>query len=431
MARQKWPAEGSADFSVGQSRLSNVLGTLSKTLYGGVAAIKDDAVKKNEEASDAAVAYMLSKSSDASSTTDDSTESSEGGVDSSKAQAIVDTALSFVPKKEGGTSSKNYPYHWASAGPGKCSGVRENGPPEGGSYKHDCCFDCSGFTSYVYKKAVNIKLTAYSQAICDDKKGRDIFTNPSAKDLKSDKVLPGDVVLFKKKGASSTHHVAICMGNGTGKMVHAPETGKHVTTASILTRSDTYKIRRFLPESAYTSGGASTSKGTAGGYKAGQKVKEIDIVITTYNPQIKGMPGYSKKKEAMEGGAHCANMGDIKYKPSSPMGYQTTYRKKKYDYVCAVPQHSDFGDLLFTKASSGDPKYGFYFKGWEDVIWVAFDHYASGAKGASADLMCFDEDKYKDAMWKAMRKAKTKKTGGNGYSDNQAMYSIVVVKLVK
>lgn len=284
--RQNWPSEGNADYSVGQSRLANVLGTLKKTLFGGVEAIKQDANSKVEGANDKAVDYLLSSS------TDTETAGIEGSIDATLAASIVTEALKYVPKSEGGTSSKNIPYHWAGKGPGGCSGIRSHGAPEDGSYSHSCCFDCSGFTSYIYKKAVDIHIPAQSQSICDDKQGRDIFTNPSASELKSDKVLPGDVVLFRKSGASATHHVAICVGDGSGDMIEAPSTGDHVKKSSILSRHDTYKIRRFLPETAYVSSNGSVSGSTDGVPKSNEIKEEWRPIIKKWADEYKIPPAY-------------------------------------------------------------------------------------------------------------------------------------------
>ena len=80
-------------------------------------------------------------------------------------------------------------------------------------------FDCSGLTSYVYKKqGVALPRSSAKQA----KTGRPI---------KKARLLPGDLVFFSTGKSRKVSHVGIYVGNG--KFVHAPGTGKKVTTASL------------------------------------------------------------------------------------------------------------------------------------------------------------------------------------------------------
>ncbi|KRM69729.1 C40 family peptidase [Apilactobacillus ozensis] len=72
-------------------------------------------------------------------------------------------------------------------------------------------FDCSGFTSYVYKKALNVQLPRTAQAQYNDSK------RVSAKN--ADK---GDLVFFGSS-RSNVYHVGIYVGNG--KMIDAQNRG--------------------------------------------------------------------------------------------------------------------------------------------------------------------------------------------------------------
>lgn len=73
-------------------------------------------------------------------------------------------------------------------------------------------FDCSGFTSYVFKNTVrSIPRTATSQ--------RNALTNVSMSELK-----PADLVFFGSGGSIS--HVGIYVGDG--KFIHSPHTGSSV-----------------------------------------------------------------------------------------------------------------------------------------------------------------------------------------------------------
>lgn len=95
-------------------------------------------------------------------------------------------------------------------------------------------FDCSGFTSYVYRSATGktIARTSWTQYDAVTKVPRT-------------KVMPGDLVFFFKRGV---HHVGLYVGRG--KMVHAarPQDGVEIVNLS----GDWYKQHlsgygRFLP----------------------------------------------------------------------------------------------------------------------------------------------------------------------------------------
>lgn len=80
-------------------------------------------------------------------------------------------------------------------------------------------FDCSGFTSYVYKKfGVNLSRTAAGQ-----------YSNGTA--VSRSQLQPGDLVMFGKSGIS---HVAIYAGGGT--IVHAANSKSGVRTDSLNSR---------------------------------------------------------------------------------------------------------------------------------------------------------------------------------------------------
>jgi cell wall-associated NlpC family hydrolase len=79
-------------------------------------------------------------------------------------------------------------------------------------------FDCSGFSSYVYKKnRIRIDRTASGQY----RHGRK---------MKGKTARPGDLVFFRISGRGISH-VGIYLGKG--KFVHAPSTGKSVEVQSL------------------------------------------------------------------------------------------------------------------------------------------------------------------------------------------------------
>ena len=82
-------------------------------------------------------------------------------------------------------------------------------------------FDCSGFTSYVFKQlGYSLYRSSYQQI------------NNGVPVSKSE-LQPGDLLLFKKQGASRIHHVGIYVGNGM--MIHSPQTGDVIKYTSIVT----------------------------------------------------------------------------------------------------------------------------------------------------------------------------------------------------
>jgi cell wall-associated NlpC family hydrolase len=88
-------------------------------------------------------------------------------------------------------------------------------------------FDCSGFTSYVYKlNGLSIPRTAASQSA----KGKYIPIS---------KVKAGDIVCFGARGSS--HHVGIYIGGG--KYIHAPYTGAKVRIQTFAKRKPNFAVR--------------------------------------------------------------------------------------------------------------------------------------------------------------------------------------------
>lgn len=81
-------------------------------------------------------------------------------------------------------------------------------------------FDCSGFTSYVYRQ-----LGYTLHRVSADQINDGIPVSKS-------ELLPGDLLLFKKQGASRIHHVGIYVGDGM--MIHSPQTGDVIKYASIV-----------------------------------------------------------------------------------------------------------------------------------------------------------------------------------------------------
>ena len=90
-------------------------------------------------------------------------------------------------------------------------------------------FDCSGFTSYVYKQCgISISRSSSAQASNG--------TAVSKSDLQ-----PGDLVIFNNKSNKSIGHVGIYIGGNT--FIHAGNSGTGVITTSL---SDSYYSARYV-----------------------------------------------------------------------------------------------------------------------------------------------------------------------------------------
>ena len=82
-------------------------------------------------------------------------------------------------------------------------------------------FDCSGFTSYVYRQlGYEINRVAHDQLA-------------NGVPVSKSELKPGDLVMFKRAGNTYVHHVGIYVGDGM--MIHSPQTGDVVKFTSITT----------------------------------------------------------------------------------------------------------------------------------------------------------------------------------------------------
>ena len=90
-------------------------------------------------------------------------------------------------------------------------------------------FDCSGFTSYVYKNfGYSLSRSSGGQA--------NNGTRVEKKDLQ-----PGDLVIYKNQSLTKIGHVGIYIGNN--KMIHASEPGVGVTITDIDSKAHKYPQR--------------------------------------------------------------------------------------------------------------------------------------------------------------------------------------------
>lgn len=96
-------------------------------------------------------------------------------------------------------------------------------------------FDCSGFTSYIYRQlGYSINRVAHDQLA-------------NGTPVSKSELRPGDLVLFMRAGNTYVNHVGIYAGDGM--MIHAPQTGDVIKYTSITTgyyNNCYYAARRII-----------------------------------------------------------------------------------------------------------------------------------------------------------------------------------------
>ena len=117
----------------------------------------------------------------------------------SRVQAVLNLAYSKM----------GCPYVWGAEGPNS--------------------FDCSGFTSYVFRNAAGVSIPRTSSA-----------QSGYGQTVSKSNLQPGDLVFFNTSG-KGVSHVGIYVGGGS--MIHAPSSGKTVSVTSI---NSSYYSARFV-----------------------------------------------------------------------------------------------------------------------------------------------------------------------------------------
>jgi len=118
----------------------------------------------------------------------------------SATQAVINLAYSKIGS----------PYVWGAEGPNS--------------------FDCSGFTSYVYRNAAGISIPRTSGA-----------QSGYGQTVSKSNLQAGDLVFFSTNGTGSVSHVGIYIGGGN--MIHSPSSGKTVSVTSI---NSSYYTSKFV-----------------------------------------------------------------------------------------------------------------------------------------------------------------------------------------
>ena len=151
-------------------------------------------VNRGNSSSSSSNSSSSNSNSNSNSSSSSDSSSSSGITTSGSAQAIVNEAYKHLGKA----------YVWGAKGPDN--------------------FDCSGFTSYVYKTVTGIWI------------GGDTYSQiGSGREVSYSELQPGDLV-FPHAG-----HVGIYIGNG--QMIHAPQTGDVVKVAPVY---KFWRARRIL-----------------------------------------------------------------------------------------------------------------------------------------------------------------------------------------
>lgn len=157
-----------------------------------------------------------SSSSNSTTNSGSSSNSSTNQSDSNSSEDVTQSPSPVVPGPSGSASAViaeaykyiGVPYVWGGKDP---SG-----------------FDCSGFTSYVYRKAAGREIGGWT--VPQESAGVRI----SVADAQ-----PGDLYFWGSPG--STHHVAIALGGGS--YIHAPQPGQTVTVSSVSAYAPSFAVR--------------------------------------------------------------------------------------------------------------------------------------------------------------------------------------------
>ncbi|WP_283679435.1 C40 family peptidase [Lentilactobacillus sp. Marseille-Q4993] len=110
---------------------------------------------------------------------------------SAKVKSVKNTDATYSQMYSVAKSKLGKPYSWGAVGPNS--------------------FDCSGFTSYVYKKGANVSISRTAQAQYN-----------TSKHVSYKNIQKGDLVFFGSSSASISH-VGMYIGNG--KMIDAQNSG--------------------------------------------------------------------------------------------------------------------------------------------------------------------------------------------------------------
>ncbi len=158
---------------------------------------------------------LSSNNSTNSSSSNNSTHSSNGQTQ----KPVQDNNSSYNPPASSTSSVQEVlnlayskigaPYVWGAEGPNS--------------------FDCSGFTSYVFRNAAGVSLPRTSSA-----------QSGYGSTVSKSNLQPGDLVFFNTSG-KGVSHVGIYVGGGN--MIHSPSSGKTVSVTSI---NSSYYSSRFV-----------------------------------------------------------------------------------------------------------------------------------------------------------------------------------------
>lgn len=136
-----------------------------------------------------------------------------------------------------GETQLGVPYSWG--------GGTVNGPSTGsGSGANTVGFDCSHFVQYAIYQASDATLNIYPPAHDQASAGAAVLSRAGGTPVAYELMQVGDIITFRKNGASRYHHVGIYIGDG--RMIHAPRTGRPVeyTTLSGYWEAEEWAVRR-------------------------------------------------------------------------------------------------------------------------------------------------------------------------------------------
>lgn len=188
-------------------------------------------VKVNGKTGYVASKYLSDKKVDVTSRSEESSRGSESSKTESSSSATNNKNTENTSNETSSSSSSSSSSSYSSTGASivACAKKYMGYKYVSGGSSPSTGFDCSGFTSYVYKQCgISISRSSSAQA-----------TNGTA--VSKSNLQLGDLVIFNNRANTSIGHVGIYIGGNT--FIHAGNSGTGVITTSL---SDSYYQARYV-----------------------------------------------------------------------------------------------------------------------------------------------------------------------------------------
>jgi cell wall-associated NlpC family hydrolase len=292
MPKNNWPVEGFVDFSEGISRHQASVSPVNMVL-NNMAMVYKSAESIISGIEQNALSWIMGLTNALGQAVGTATGAIEEALDGAGniITDVVNTGVDVISGVLSGDGNalisearKHFgkPYVWSATG------------PDG--------FDCSGLIYYLYRTVFKV-----SERIWPRRTAHDLWITSSFGKVHNGEMtaqqaidLPqaGDLVFYHKSGGSETHaaHVAMCIGNKTGKMIHASSSHNAVMEESIRYSKHILGIRRVIKTTSSatpvpsTPGATTTTPSTPGAPSStappGYAVAQVKIPLDTNRPKF-------------------------------------------------------------------------------------------------------------------------------------------------